>query len=85
MNIKTETWNGHSIRFAEREPGDWWAVLADIATALRLKAKRIRERLPKEVVSNVPLPTAGGPQEITRVLVPSAQNTMVAGPWCSTP
>ena len=31
--------------------GDWWTVLADIAKALNLKAKRIRERLDDEVVS----------------------------------
>jgi len=32
--IRTETWNDHQIRFVEREPGDWWAVAADVATAL---------------------------------------------------
>lgn len=37
MNIKTENWNGHQIRFVEREPGDWWAVAADVTKALGLK------------------------------------------------
>ena len=50
MQIKTENWNGYEIRFVERS-GEWWAVLADIAKALNLKAKRIRERLDDEVVS----------------------------------
>ena len=61
MNIKTETWAGHKIRFVEKD-GEWWAVLADIAAALDLTAKRINERLPKDVVSNAPLSTAGGQQ-----------------------
>lgn len=34
MQIKTENWNGHEIRFVEQGPGDWWAVAADVATAL---------------------------------------------------
>jgi len=59
-NIRTETWNGHQIRFVEKEPGDWWAVLADIAKALNLKAKRIRERLDDEVVSNGHIPDSLG-------------------------
>jgi len=37
LNIKTENWNGHQIRFVEREPGDWWAVAADVTKALGLK------------------------------------------------
>ena len=37
--IRTETWNGHLIRFVEREPGDWWAVLADVADVLGLSAR----------------------------------------------
>lgn len=60
MNTKTENWNGHEIRFVERTPGDWWAILADIAKALNLKAKRIRERLDDEVVSTVHIPDALG-------------------------
>ncbi|MUG24909.1 hypothetical protein GNQ08_21325 [Paenibacillus macerans] len=33
-------------------PNEWWAVLADIAKALNLKAKLIKERLDDEAVSN---------------------------------
>lgn len=36
MNLKTENWNGHSIRFVEREAGEWWAVAADVVKALGL-------------------------------------------------
>lgn len=60
MNLKTENWNGHSIRFVERDAGEWWAVLADIAKALNLKAKRIRERLDDEVVSTDHIPDSLG-------------------------
>ncbi|MCC9891990.1 phage repressor protein [Streptococcus agalactiae] len=47
---KTETWNGYTIRFVEHR-GEWWAVLADIAKALDLNPKFIKQRLGDEVVS----------------------------------
>lgn len=34
MNIKTENWNGHEIRFVEVEPSEWWAVAGDVAKSL---------------------------------------------------
>ncbi|WP_142324785.1 BRO-N domain-containing protein, partial [Streptococcus dysgalactiae] len=46
-----ETWNGYTIRFVEHQ-GEWWAVLADIAKALDLNPKFIKQRLGDEVVSN---------------------------------
>lgn len=61
MNIRIEEWAGHKIRFVEKD-GEWWAVLADVAESLDLTAKRINERLPRDVVSKDTLPTAGGPQ-----------------------
>ncbi|HEQ7447260.1 TPA: Bro-N domain-containing protein [Streptococcus pyogenes] len=48
---KTETWNGYTIRFVEHN-GEWWGVLADIAKALDLNPKFIKQRLGDEVVSN---------------------------------
>src|SRR5690606_42044674 len=33
MNIKTEKWNGHEIRFVWHN-GEWWAVAKDVAKAL---------------------------------------------------
>lgn len=64
MNIKVENWNGFEIRFVEKEPNEWWAVLKDIAEAMELTAKGVKQRLPKEVISNYPLQTAGGIQEV---------------------
>ncbi|SQF40091.1 BRO family, N-terminal domain protein [Streptococcus pyogenes] len=49
--MRTETWNGYTIRFVEHN-GEWWAVLADIAKALDLNPKFIKQRLGDEVVSN---------------------------------
>ncbi|MGV3082241.1 BRO-N domain-containing protein [Streptococcus dysgalactiae] len=49
--MRTETWNGYTIRFVEHQ-GAWWAVLADIAKALDLNPKFIKQRLGDEVVSN---------------------------------
>ncbi|MEK3947311.1 Bro-N domain-containing protein [Paenibacillus sp. FSL H7-0703] len=37
MNIRTERWLGHEIRFVEKMPGEWWAVAADVAKALAYK------------------------------------------------
>jgi len=53
MSTKTENWKGHQIRFVEREPGDWWAVLDDITKALGLgQTAPIKRRLPADVISN---------------------------------
>lgn len=32
--MKAELWKDHEIRFVEKTPGEWWAVAADVATAL---------------------------------------------------
>ncbi|MFS6465662.1 phage repressor protein, partial [Streptococcus agalactiae] len=42
--MRTETWNGYTIRFVEHQ-NEWWAVLADIAKALDLNPKFIKQRL----------------------------------------
>lgn len=34
MNVRNENWLGHTIRFVERTPGDWWAVAVDVTKAL---------------------------------------------------
>lgn len=72
--IRTEVWNGHQIRFIEKLPGDWWAVLADISKALNLQTaavarrlKAIEKQVKKDVISSHTLPTSGGPQEMTIV------------------
>lgn len=60
MNIKTENWNGHEIRFVEREAGEWLAVLADVTDALGLSAREVRRRLPDDVVSTHMVETGNG-------------------------
>lgn len=34
---KTEIWNAHEIRFVEKEPGDWCALVKDSALTLGYK------------------------------------------------
>ena len=51
FQIKIEIWNGHEIRFVEKEPGQWWAVLKDITDALELTTKKVNQRLNDEVLS----------------------------------
>lgn len=65
--MKTEIWNGHEIRFVERVPGEWWAVLADVASALDLYNRKLAQRLDKDALSKCPLETNGGKQEMTIV------------------
>ena len=54
--IKTEIWNGHEIRFVEKEPGDWWAVAKDVAAALGYKhTPHLTRRLDSEEKDTVRL------------------------------
>jgi len=64
-DIRTEVWNGHTIRFLEKKPGDWWAVAADVAKALgyRMASDMTRFLEPEEKdTHNVRTP--GGNQEM---------------------
>lgn len=61
--MKTEVWNGHEIRFVEKD-GEWWAVLKDVCSALTVQPRDVRRRLKNEVVSTHPLITAGGEQTV---------------------
>lgn len=64
MNIKTENWNGHEIRFVERDPGDWWAVAADVTKALGLKqVTRALSGLKDGVTTSKVIDTLGREQE----------------------
>jgi len=63
--VKVEKWNGYKIRFVEKEPSEWWAVLADITKALGLRPKHVKERLEDEVVSTDHIKDRlGRPQEM---------------------
>jgi prophage antirepressor-like protein len=53
--MKTEIWNGHQIRFVQVKE-EWWAVLSDVANAMELKPKYVKERLDDEVVSTDHVP-----------------------------
>ncbi|WP_286177000.1 BRO-N domain-containing protein [Brevibacillus brevis] len=37
INMRVESWMGHSIRFVEKEPGEWFGVAQDVARALNYK------------------------------------------------
>ncbi len=68
MNIKTETWAGHHIRFVEKEQGEWWAVAKDVAEALEYI--RLDSMLRKVQVNQKDthlMSTPGGNQEISIV------------------
>ena len=53
--MKTEIWNGHEIRFVEKD-GEWWAVLSDVAKALSLRTDKVIARLEDDNLSKVPIP-----------------------------
>lgn len=54
--IKTEIWNGHEIRFVEKEPGDWWAIAKDVADALGYSETNAMTRhLKKKFLTSVKL------------------------------
>jgi len=60
LNIKTETWDGHQIRFVEKEPGEWWAVLKDVTDALELGTREVNRRLSNDVLSKHIVPDSLG-------------------------
>jgi len=79
MSIRTETWNGHPIRFVEKEPGDWWAVAADVTKALGIRntaqavngnPKSKARGLPNSQKGVYKLDTPGGEQEVLVVNEP---------------
>ena len=62
--MKTETWNGHEIRFVFHE-NEWWAVAKDVAIALDYSNHRdaIANHCEGVALSD-PLETAGGKQRL---------------------
>lgn len=57
MNIKTENWQGHTIRFVEVD-GEWWAVLKDICTALKLNSFDVSRRLDDSMKTKLTIDTS---------------------------
>ncbi len=41
MNIKTDKWNDHEIRFVEMNEDCWWAMIEDVTKALGISKKEI--------------------------------------------
>lgn len=65
--MKIEDWNGHPIRFVERD-GEWWAVLKDVCEALGLNPKWVNQRLDDEVVSSNPIIDNLGREQIALIV-----------------
>lgn len=62
--MKKEIWNGHEIRFVEKD-GQWWAVLKDVCDALNLRTDAVRDRLGDDPISTgVIVDTIGRGQEM---------------------
>lgn len=55
MEIRTENWCGHDIRFVEHN-GEWWAILKDICDALDLRTDGVAQRLDPDMMDRVPIP-----------------------------
>lgn len=65
MNIRTESWMGHEIRFVENNVGAWLAVAADICKALGLKqVSRALSGLKDGVTSSKVIDSIGREQEV---------------------
>jgi len=71
MKMKTEIWNAHEVRFVEIEPGDWWAVASDVATALGYAhTPHMVRRVDEEEKGVRYVDTLGGRQELTVISEP---------------
>lgn len=65
MNIKTEIWNGHEIRFVWHKD-EWWAVAADVAKALDYRmASDMTRNLDDNEKDTHKVSTLGGLQNMT--------------------
>lgn len=65
--MKTELWNGYSIRFVEKDD-EWWAALKDVCSALNIQVRDVRRRLKDEVVSIHPIPDGLGRERETLIV-----------------
>ena len=52
MDMRTEKWCGHDIRFVDVK-GEWFAILKDVCEALGLKSKDISQRLDSDMMTRV--------------------------------
>jgi prophage antirepressor-like protein len=67
LNVKTEKWNGHNIRFVWHND-DWWGVAKDVCDALGYRdAHNMTRNLDKEEKDTHNVSTPGGNQEMAIV------------------
>lgn len=58
--MKIEKWNGHGIRFTEKD-GEWWAVAKDVAEALGYRdAENASRHIPKKYKDTIKCDTPKG-------------------------
>lgn len=68
MNIRTEVWLGHEIRFVEISPNNWQGVANDVTDALGLKnSRRAIAALPEDQKGVTTMNTPGGEQAVNTV------------------
>jgi len=68
LNIRTETWLGHEIRFVEVNPNDWQGIANDVTNALGLKnSRRAIASLPEDQKGVTTVNTLGGEQTVNTV------------------
>lgn len=61
---RTEKWSSHEIRFVEKD-GEWWAVAADVASALGYaKTDNLTKRLKEKYKDTAKWSTLGGTQTV---------------------
>lgn len=58
--IRTETWCGYDIRFAEIN-GEWWAILKDICDALDLNIFKVSQQLDPSMMERVSIEASNAP------------------------
>src|SRR5690625_2785069 len=64
--MKVENWNGHEIRFVEKEPSEWWAVARDVSNALGYRdANSLTRILDVEERDTHIVSTLGGKQKMS--------------------
>jgi prophage antirepressor-like protein len=63
--MKTEIWNGYSIRFVEVD-GEWQAIASDVAKAMGfIDSHTALRKMPEKYKGRYKVPTLGGNQEAT--------------------
>lgn len=75
MEIRTENWCGHNIRFVEQN-GEWWAILKDICDALDLHTFKVAQRLDPDMLIKVRVETCDIPLREVRSRARNTQDML---------